>query len=42
MTNLDSKRKSRDISLPTKVYLAKAMIFFQESCMDVRVDHKED
>ena len=27
MTNLDSKRKSRDISLPTKVCLVKAMIF---------------
>ena len=27
MTNLDSILKSRDITLPTKVYLAKAMIF---------------
>ena len=27
MTNLDSKFKSRDISLPTKVYLVKAMVF---------------
>ena len=27
MTNLDSILKSRDISLPTKVYLVKAMIF---------------
>ena len=27
MTNLDSVLKSRDIALPTKVHLAKAMIF---------------
>ena len=27
MTNLDSIFKSRDISLPTKVYLVKAMVF---------------
>ena len=27
MTNLDSMLKSRDITLPTKVYLAKAMVF---------------
>ena len=27
MTNLDSIFKSRDITLPTKVYLAKAMVF---------------
>ena len=27
MTNLDSKLKSRDITLPTKVCLAKAMVF---------------
>ena len=36
MTNLDSILKSRDITLPTKVRLVKAM-FFQWSCMDVRV-----
>ena len=34
MTNLDSILKSRDITLPTKVCLAKAMVF---PCMDVRV-----
>ena len=28
MTNLDSILKSRDITLPTKVYLVKAMVFF--------------
>ena len=27
MTNLDSSLKSRDITLPTKVYLVKAMVF---------------
>ena len=27
MTNLDSIFKSRDITLPTKVHLAKAMVF---------------
>ena len=39
MTNLDSIFKSRDITLPTKVRLVKAMvvIFFLWSCMDVRV-----
>ena len=35
MINLDSILKSRDIALPTKVCLVKA-IFFQWSCMDVR------
>ena len=37
MTNLDSIFKSRDITLPTKVRLLKAMSFFLWSCMDVRV-----
>ena len=36
MINLDSILKSRDITLPTKVRLVKAMVF-QWSCMDVRV-----
>ena len=36
MTNRDSILKSRDITLPTKVHLVKAMVF-QWSCMDVRV-----
>ena len=35
MTNLDSILKSRDITLPTKVHLVKAMVF--PVCMDVRV-----
>ena len=29
MTNLDSILKTRDITLPTKVCLVKAMVFFQ-------------
>ena len=29
MTNLDSILKNRDITLPTKVHLVKAMFFFQ-------------
>ena len=37
VTNLDSILKSRDITLPTKVHLVKAMVFFNSSCMDVRV-----
>ena len=36
MTYLDSILKSRDITLPTKVHLVKAMVF-QWSYMDVRV-----
>ena len=36
MTNLDSIFKSRDITLPTKVCLVKAMVF-PVVCMDVRV-----
>ena len=36
MTNLDGIFKSRDITLPTKVHLVKAVVF-QWSCMDVRV-----
>ena len=43
MTNLDSIFKSRDITLPTKVCLVKALVFpvvmygCVWSCMDVRV-----
>ena len=36
MTNLDSILKSRDVTLPAKVHLVKAMVF-PVSCMDVRV-----
>ena len=34
MTNLDNILKNRDITLPTKVHLVKAMVL-QWSCMDV-------
>jgi len=37
MTNLDGIFKSRDITLPTKIHLVKAMVF-PWSCMDVRVE----
>ena len=37
MTNLDNMLKSRDITLPTKVHLVKAMVFPVVICMDVRV-----
>ena len=36
MTNLDSILKNRDVTLPTKVCLVKAMVF--PVCMDVRVE----
>ena len=32
MTNLDSRVKSRDITLPTKVHIVKAMVFPVVSC----------
>ena len=38
MTNLDSILKSRDITLPTKVYLVKAMVF---PVVMWELDHKE-
>ena len=37
MSNLDSIFKSRDITLPTKVCLVKAMVFPVFPSMDVRV-----
>ena len=36
MINLDSILKNRDVTLPTKVCLVKAMVF--PVCMDVRVE----
>ena len=36
VASLDRVLKSRDITLPAKVHIVKAMVF-QESCMDVRV-----
>ena len=44
MTNLDSILKSRDITLPTKVHLVKAMVFLVvmygcDSCKIKEVEH---
>ena len=45
MTNLDSILKSRDITLPTKVHLVKAMVFPVimygcESCTVKKAEHR--
>ena len=40
MPNLDSLLKSRDITLPTKVYLVKAMVF-PVVTYGYELDHKE-
>ena len=41
MTNLDSVFKSRDITLPTKVCLLKAMVFSSNHVQMWELDHKE-
>ena len=41
MTNLDSILKSRDITLPTKVCLVKAMVFPVVMYGCENLDHKE-
>ena len=41
MTNLDSILKSRDITLPTKVRLVKAMVFFSGRVRMWELDYKE-
>ena len=41
MTNLDSILKSRDITLPTKVHLVKAMVFQVVMCGCWELDYKE-
>ena len=41
MTNLDSILKSRDITLPTKIHLLKAMIFSNSYIWMWELDHKE-
>ena len=45
MTNVDSVLKSRDINLPTKVHLVKAMIFTvvmygSDSCPIKKAEHR--
>jgi len=41
MTNLDSILKSRDITLPTKVHIVKAMVFSSSHEQIWELDHKE-
>ena len=41
MTNLDNILKSRDIALPTKVHLVKAIFFFSSHVWLWELDHKE-
>ena len=41
MTNLDSILKSRDIALPTKVHLVKAIVFPSSHIQMWELDHKE-
>ena len=41
MTNLDSILKSRDITLPTKVHLVKAMLFSSSHVWMWELDYKE-
>ena len=41
MTNLDSILKSRDITLPTKIYLVKAMVFSSCHVWMWELDYKE-
>ena len=41
MTNLDSILKSRDITLPTKIHIVKAMIFSSSHVLMWELNHKE-
>ena len=43
LTNIDSILKSRDITLPTKVHLVKAMVFpiVMYECWGIKLDYKE-
>ena len=41
MTNLNSVLKSRDITLPTKVYIVKTMVFSSSRVWMWDLDHKE-
>ena len=41
MTNIDIILKSRDITLPAKVHLVKAMVFFSSHVWMSELDHKE-
>ena len=41
MTDLDNILKSRDITLPTKIHLVKAMVFFSSHIWMLELDYKE-
>ena len=41
MTNIDSILKSRDITLPTKVHLVKALVFFSSHVWMWELDYKQ-
>ena len=41
VTSLDSILKSRDITLPTKVHIAKAIVFYSSYIQMWELDHKE-
>ena len=41
LSNLDSVLKSRDITLPTKICIIKAMVFFSSHVQMWELDHKE-
>ena len=41
MTNLDSTLKNRDITLPTKVHLVKAMVFSSSDVFLWELDYKD-
>ena len=42
MIDLDSTLKSRDITLPTKVHLVKAMVFVLKEYSEVQKLHKDE
>ena len=42
MTNLYNVLKNRDINLPTKIHIVKAMGFFSSRVWMCELDHKED
>ena len=42
MTNLDSLLKSRDITLPTRIHLVKAMVFSSSHVWMWELDYKEN
>ena len=41
MTNIDNLLKGRDVTLPTKVCLVKALLFFSSHIWMCELDYKE-